>query len=127
MKVLYAIVSWLIVALGAIHMLATFHFFHTLNSAALWFFSGGIALALTGILNLLQRAYGSIAPGLGKVCTGTNITMSIFAAISGVTTHASLVQFAILVGLLVSTIVFSLVPAARQRPATNAASRALRT
>jgi hypothetical protein len=42
-------------------MLATLHFFKTLASAALWFFSGGIAMALTGALNLLNRALGQAA------------------------------------------------------------------
>jgi hypothetical protein len=62
MKRLYALIGWAIVALGTMHMLATFRFFHTLNGAALWFFTGGLAIALTGALNLLQSAYGRAAP-----------------------------------------------------------------
>lgn len=68
MKYLYAILSWGIVALGVLHMLATFRFFHMVNTGALWFFSGGIALVLTGILNLLHRIYGRIAPAVRRVC-----------------------------------------------------------
>jgi hypothetical protein len=79
MKKLYSIVGWAIIVLGVVHMLATFRLFHGLNNAALWFFAGGIAIALTGVLNLLHRAYGRVAPGLRKVCIGTNVMMTIFA------------------------------------------------
>jgi hypothetical protein len=44
---LYAIAGWAIIAFGVVHMLATFRIFHAFNNAALWFFSGGIAIALT--------------------------------------------------------------------------------
>jgi len=81
LKNVYAILSWGIVALGAVHMLATLRLHHTLNSSSLWFFSGGIALALTGTLNLLHRVYGRIALGLRRVCIGTNILMTIFGVL----------------------------------------------
>ncbi|MGH9942957.1 MAG: hypothetical protein ACRD9R_11445 [Pyrinomonadaceae bacterium] len=99
MSLLYAIISWGIVVLGTIHMLATFHFFKTLTSAALWFFSGGIAMALAGVLNLLHRAYGQVAPGLRKVCIGTNIVMLAFGIVSGLIGRASIAQFALVIGL----------------------------
>ena len=100
MNYLYAILSWGIVALGVVHMLATFRLFHTLNGAALWFFSGGIALALTRAINLLRRVYGHIAPGLRRVCIGTNVMMTIFAVLSGVVTHANISQLTLVLGLL---------------------------
>jgi hypothetical protein len=100
MKYLYAILSWGIVALGVLHMIATFRVSHTLNSAALWFFSGGMVLVLTGILNLLNRAYGRIAPALRRVCIGTNIFMTIFGVLSGVVTHAGIAGFTLVLGLL---------------------------
>jgi hypothetical protein len=56
-KLLYAIAGWGIVVLGGLHMLATLRF-HALTSGAIWFFSGGITLVLTGALNLLHRRYG---------------------------------------------------------------------
>jgi hypothetical protein len=100
MKYLYAILSWGMIALGILHMLATFRFFHTLNTAALWFFSGGIALVLAGILNLLHRTYGRIAPGVRRVCIGTNIFMTIFSVVSGIVSHASIAQFTLVLGLI---------------------------
>ena len=41
MKYLYAILSWGIVALGTVHMLATFRLNHTLTSSSLWFSAAG--------------------------------------------------------------------------------------
>src|SRR5438128_7432490 len=86
--------------LRARHILATLRLHHTLNSSSLWFFTGGIALALTGTLNLLHRAYGRIAPGLRRVCIGTNILMTIFAVLSGVVADASIAGFTLVLGLI---------------------------
>jgi len=111
MRFLYPFVSWGIIALGAVHMVATFHFFKSLTSAALWFFSGGIALALTGALNLLHRAYGPIAPGLRKVCIVTNLIMLAFGIVSGVVGRASIAQFALVLGLIGGATLLSLIAA----------------
>lgn len=108
MKYVYAILSWGIVALGAVHMLATLRIFQALGSPALWFFSGGMALVLTGMLNLLNRAYGHIAPGLRRSCIGTNLFMTIFGALSGFVTHASIAQFTLVLVLIGGAFVLSL-------------------
>ena len=116
MKYVYAVFSWGIVALGVVHMLATLRIFHTPSSAALWFFSGGIALVLTGTLNLLNRAYGHIAPGLRRTCLGTNLFMTIFGALSGFVTHASIAQVTLVLGLIGGTFVLSLNRRALMQP-----------
>jgi len=110
MKYLYAILSWGMVALGVLHMLATFRLFHTVNTAALWFFSGGIALVLTGMLNLLHRMYGRIAPGVRRVCIGTNIFMTCFGVVSGIVSQASIAEFTLVLGLIGGATVFSFSP-----------------
>ena len=56
MRLAYLLFACGIVALGVVHMAATFRSFDAPSSAALWFFSGGIAMVLTGVLNLLNRA-----------------------------------------------------------------------
>jgi hypothetical protein len=88
-------------------MLATFRF-HALTSAALWFFSGGITLVLTGAINLLRRSYGHIAPGLRRVCIGTNIGITIFAVLSGIVTHAGIFSFILVVALVGGATILSL-------------------
>jgi hypothetical protein len=117
MKYLYAILSWGIVALGVLHMLATLRLFHAMNTAALWFFSGGITLVLTGMLNLLHRVYGRIAPGVRRVCIGTNIFMTIFGVVSGIVSHAGIGGFALVVGLIGGATVLSLNRRALIQPA----------
>ena len=116
MRFLYAFVSWGIVALGAVHMLATLRLFDALTNAALWFFSGGIAMALTGALNLLHRAYGQIAPGLRKVCIGANLLMLAFGTVSGLVGRASMAQLALVLGLIGGATALSLSRGALTRP-----------
>jgi hypothetical protein len=53
-------------------------------------------LVLAGTLNLLNRTYGHSAPGVGSTTIGTNIVMSVFAAIAGIAT-ASVPQRAFVV------------------------------
>ncbi len=117
MRFLYAFVSWGIVALGAVHMLATLLTFKTLTSDALWFFSGGIAIALTGALNLLYRAYGLTARGLRVVCVGTNIIMLAFGMVSGIVSGASIAEFTLVLGLIGGAAALSMNRSALTRPA----------
>ena len=83
MGYLYSVLGWGIVALGVVHMMSTFRLFGSLTGAAIWFFTGGIAMVLTGALNLLNRSYGAAAPGLRWFCVATNVTMTALAFVSG--------------------------------------------
>ena len=89
-----------IILLGLLHLAAAVRGFEALTSEAIWFFSGGIAIVLTGALNLLNRAYGRIAPGLRFVCIGTNACMTVFSAAAGKATGASLVEYLVVLGLV---------------------------
>lgn len=99
MRQLYAVVGWGFVALGAVHMIVAFRTFHTLNGSAIWFFNGGITLVLEGALNLLHRSYGLIAPGLRRVCIGTNVLMTVFGVVSGIAMQATITGFILVLGL----------------------------
>jgi len=110
MQRLYAVAGWGIVALGALHMSATR--FDALTTSALWFFSGGIALALTGALNLLNRTYGRVAPGLRWVCIGTNVVTTLFSVVLGIVDGAWPAHFVLVLGLLGGATVLSLTPTA---------------
>jgi hypothetical protein len=99
MRRTYGILPWGMIALGVAHMAATWRVSHALTAAALWFFSAGIVIVLTGSLNLLNRAYGADARGLRWFCRGTNVFMLCFTALSGVVTNASAPELAIVVGL----------------------------
>lgn len=110
MQRLYAVAGWGIVALGAVHMSATP--FDALTTSALWFFSGGLALALAGALNLLHRAYGRSAPGLRWVCIGTNVVTTLFSVVLGIVDRAWPAHFVLVLGLLGGATVLSLTRAA---------------
>ncbi len=99
-------------------MATTFLSFDTASSAALWFFSGGIAMVLTGVLNLLNRAYGGVAPGVRVASVGANVAMTVFAVVAGLIGRASPGSFAIIVGLVGGTTVLSLIRRSSSRHAT---------
>ena len=89
---LYAFLAWAIVGLGLLHMLTTFQLATASATARVWFFGSGIAIALVGELNLLQRAYGHSAAGLRVVCRGATFLLFVFAAVAGAVTRAGIVQ-----------------------------------
>ena len=105
----YLVLALGIVALGVVHMLTTFLAFDELNSSALWFFSGGIAMVLTGALNVLNRSYGRVAPGLRLVCIGANVVLLSFAAIAGVVGRSGVTAYVIILGLVGSTTLLSII------------------
>ncbi len=119
MRYIYMALSIGIIALGAIHIAATPRFFPQLTSAAMWFASAGLAMMLTGALNLLRRAYGEIASGVRLVCVVANILMTAFAVLSGYASRASAMEFVLVLGLMGGATIFSLVPAAQKQTKVN--------
>jgi glucose uptake protein GlcU len=119
MKRAYGILAWAIIALGIVHMIATWRRFDTFNASALWFLSGGIALVFTGSVNLLNRAYGAIAPGLLWFCRGANVVMLIVNCVGGVVTHASVSELAIVLGVMGTMTILSCTRSAIASPDRN--------
>jgi hypothetical protein len=113
MRHAYLVLSVGIIALGVVHIAATPHYFSHLSSAAVWFASGGLALILTGALNVLRRVYGSVAPGLRVVCVAANAVMTGFALLAGYVGKASAAEFALVLVLMGGATLFSVMPAAQ--------------
>lgn len=109
MRKLYGVLGWGIIALGILHMASTPR---ALTASAVWFFSGGIAMALTGALNLLSRTYGGTASGLRWFCVATNAAMTVFALVAGSVGRASVGELVIIVGWMGATAVLSLMRSA---------------
>ncbi len=107
----YRILSWGIVALGTVHMLTTAALRGGTPAGRVWFFGAGIAMALSGSLNLLNIAYGTVARGVRWVCIGNNVLMTGFAAVAGVFTDAGPGQFATVLGLVGGATVLSFLAA----------------
>jgi len=112
LNVLYAIAGWGIVALGSLHMLSTLKLLNATPVFRLWFFGAGMAMALVGALNLLQREYGSSALALRVACTVANTLLLCFAIVAGALTTSSLVEQTLIVGLVGSALALSLIPSA---------------
>ena len=110
MRRLYLSLGWGIVLLGLVHMVATGRYFSELTGASLWFFSGGMMIALVGALNLLHSAYGRIALALRVVCIGTNAVATVFGAVSGTVNQASVPEFVLVLGLFGGATVLSVRP-----------------
>ena len=105
MRKVYGVLGWGIIALGILHMVSTPR---ALTASAVWFFSGGIAMALTGALNLVSRTYGGTAPGLRWFCVATNAAMTAFALVAGSVGRASVGELLAIVGWMGATTVLSL-------------------
>lgn len=112
-KRIYLLLAALVVLLGLFHTGSTPRFFAELNSRALWFAGGGLLLVLTGVLNLLNRAYGTIARGVRWTAISTNLVMTAFAALAGTLGAASGIELAGIVGLMAATTLVSMLPQAR--------------
>jgi beta-lactamase regulating signal transducer with metallopeptidase domain len=112
---LYAFVGWAIVALGGLHMLTTIRLTASTPAFRVWFFGAGLAMALAGALNLLNRAYGRSATGLRIVCRAANILLTLFAAVAGAVTGAGMAEYVLIVGLVGSALILSFIRSARSR------------
>jgi len=109
---LYAFLCWGIVALGALHMVATLRLSASTPAFRVWFFGSGMAMALVGALNLLHRAYGRSAAGLRVVCWTANIFLTLFALAAGAFTGASIAAYILIVSLSGGALILSFVRSA---------------
>ena len=119
MKILYALVATAILVLGVLHMSTTF-WLSSSPVSKVWFFGAGMAIALGGVLNFLNRRYGLAAFGLRAACIGTNLLMVCFAVIAGRVGGASVAAQVVMLTLLTSALVLSALRSASidpQRPA----------
>ena len=107
----YLVLALLMIGLGLVHLAATFALFDALTGRAVWFASAGVAIVLTGVLNLLARAYGAAARGVRWAAIGANLVMTVFAALAGVAGAASDAQLAAIVGLMAAATLVSMLPA----------------
>ena len=107
MRHAYFVLSLAIVVLGAVHIAAAPRYFAELTAAAVWFASGGLAMILTGALNLLRRAYGAAAPGLRAVCVSANLAMTAFALLAGYASRATALEVVLVLGVLGGTTLLS--------------------
>ena len=97
----YAVLSWVLIALGTAHMASASRIYSALTMPALWFFGGGLLIVVGAMLNLLNRMYGNLASGLQLATVATNVAVGSLAAVGGLLSSSSIAQFAVVVGLYV--------------------------
>ena len=115
MKTLYALSAAVILALGLLHMATTFRLSST-PSAKVWFFRAGMAIALGGVFNFLNRRYGLAAFGLRAASIGANVLMVSFAAVAGRVTGAGAAEQVVMLTLLTSALILSAMRSASVSP-----------
>jgi hypothetical protein len=89
-------------------MVTTFRAFDAMTSSAVWFFGAGIAMALSGALNLLNATYGHAARALRRTTIASNLALVVYAGLAGVASRASPAEFVVVVGLVAGTALLSL-------------------
>jgi len=105
---LYAVVGWIIIAIGILHMAATFRLPTVGNALGkTWFFGSGLAIALVGSLNLLHRAYGGSCFGVRLVCRAANVLLTFLAIAAGIVMRASLAECLVIWLLLFGALILS--------------------
>lgn len=117
MRLLYAIESYALVALGVLHMGATFRFFSAFTSQSLWFFTGGMLMVLVAALNLVNRTYGQNARGLRVLCVAANVAVTVLGIAAGMVGKASALEWVVVMGIVVPLTVLSFSPASVQKNA----------
>lgn len=90
--------AWFAIALGVLHMAATWRY-KELTPAALWFFGGGLLMVFTGVLNLVAFRAGQVA-SLRWFCRGVNVVMTCFTLVSGIVSNASIATLAVIVAVM---------------------------
>ena len=109
-RILYAVESWALLALGALHMAGSASRFDAVTSGALWFFSAGVLIVLVAALNLLNRTYGAGAPGLRRVCVAANVVNLGLALAGGAVGRAQFTQWVMVLAIVVPLTVLSAMP-----------------
>lgn len=65
MRILDQLFGWILVGLGGLHCAFTFRYYGGFSLAAIWVFSGGIAIMLAGFLNISRAQAGKSSGVLG--------------------------------------------------------------
>jgi hypothetical protein len=80
LKAAHKIITGLIIALGVLHLLFTFHDYSRFSMSALWFAGTGVAIILAGFLNLvLLRDVGKDRL-VWVLCSLTNLIFAVLFA-----------------------------------------------
>ena len=115
LKTIHTVCTYLIIALGGLHLLFTFHDYDAFTLRALWFASAGFAIMFAGFLNLILIRLARKEILVRSLCVIANvICASLFGAVLWL-----MQQPQVFVGVLLFTVATITALAARQQPAHN--------
>ena len=77
LKTIHAVCTYLIIALGVLHLLFTFHDYDEFTLRALWFASAGFAIIFAGFLNLLSLRLAGRDALARWLCVGSNLIVTV--------------------------------------------------
>lgn len=82
LRMAHKILTGIIIALGTVHVLVTFHDYDSFSVRALWFASAGVAIILAGFLNIiLLREAGKDAVAW-TLCLITNLIFAVMFSLA---------------------------------------------
>jgi len=80
---IYLVLCWALVSIGVIQAMVTPIRFKPIDEAGLWFATAGLAVALTGAMNLLNLGRHLEDTGVRRVCLAANLAITIvFVAVA---------------------------------------------
>jgi len=115
LKTIHTVCTYLIIALGLLHLLFTFHDYDAFTLRALWFAGAGFAIMFAGFLNLILLRLTRKETLVGALCVIANvICVSLFAAALWL-----MQQPQVFVGVLLFTLAAVAAVAATRQPPTH--------
>jgi hypothetical protein len=79
MKILYKVSTFLILALGVLHLSMTPVFFKSLTTGALWFASGGLVIVFVSFFNFILMGDAGRQRLVRMLCYAANLISLVFA------------------------------------------------
>jgi hypothetical protein len=80
LRTVHKITTGLIIALGSLHVLFTFHDYDEFSMRALWFASAGIAIILAGFINIILLREAGKDKVVWLLCAATNAIFAVLFA-----------------------------------------------
>ena len=107
LKTAYKILTGVIIALGLLHVLVTFHDYDSFSLRALWFASAGIAIILAGFLNIILLRDVGKDRVVWMLCLITNLIFAVMFVLALVILPQP--QVFVGAGLFITATLFSLI------------------
>ena len=107
LKTAHKILTGIIIALGILHVLVTFHDYDSFTVRALWFASAGVAIILAGFLNIILLRDVGKDRVVWLLCFITNLIFAVMFVLALLI--LSQPQVFVGAGLFIAATIFSLI------------------